>query len=60
MKKSIAILATIMFLGLVAADVAVLQPMTAYAAAQTSGDQTEQPDDNAKNGQQGGGHSGHH
>ena len=59
MKKSVVVLATIMFLGLVAADVAVLQPMTAYAA-QTSGDQAEQPDDNAKNGQQGGGHLGHH
>ncbi len=60
MKKSIIVLATIMFLGVLAADMALLQPTAAYAATQTSGDQDQQPGDNAKDGQQGGGHLGHH
>lgn len=64
MKKSIAVLATIMFLGVMAADTVLLQPTSVYAAVQTSGDQDQQPGDNAKDGKQGGkadgDHSSHH
>ena len=61
MKKSITVLATILTLGVLTADVVLQQSMVAYAAAQTS--DTHQPKDNAKDGQGGkadDGHSSHH
>lgn len=63
MKKRIVVFATILSLGIVAADAVLQQPVAAYAAAQTSDTQTEQPKDNTKDGQGGkadDGHSGHH
>lgn len=62
MKKSIVVLATVLSLGVLAADAVLLQPVAAFAA-QAPGAQSEQPKDNAKDGQGGkadDGHSGHH
>ncbi len=59
MKKKVVILATILALGILAADAALQQPVAAFAA-QTSGSQAEQPQDNAKDGKADDGHSGHH
>ncbi|MDR7868850.1 MAG: hypothetical protein RIN56_18810 [Sporomusaceae bacterium] len=63
MKKSVVVLTAILFLGVLAADVALQQPMAAYAAAQSSGTQAEGATNNAKDGQGGkvnDGHSEHH